>query len=316
MNCPQCGAKVAAGEAICPKCDFILDASFLGSQEAFNEEDDAGTELVKNTGKPPDRTNIGAMPQQSASKATGARPAVKVTGASAAVKKPMTTGAQKAVNKAAPLTARPARAQEPETDAATNVVPPKSSAQRGPPPADENTNNSRPALGDMPPAPSRTYSGMQMVAPDKALDEFRYFVAELPLGDKVAFVAAAFTILTTFLPWKETAAEGEILGLMSLGIIVFLVMAAVIASIVIRVRRVMPHLHPLVPWLVQLGGTAFSGLWCIIYIGLSIDSRKTQALVGNFEVSVSAPAFGVFLAVIGCGATIAGTLMGLKARPT
>ena len=44
-------------------------------------------------------------------------------------------------------------------------------------------------------------------------------------------------------------------------------------------------------------------------------SYVTAALVGNFEVSVSAPAFGVWLAFLGCGATLAGTLMGLKQRP-
>jgi hypothetical protein len=219
--------------------------------------------------------------------------------------------------------------QEPETESATNIVQPKSGSapaprRPAPPPEDERDDRDEEdgqVTGKVPPRmadpgpPQRTYSGA-MMPPEQALDDFQSFVRNLPAGDKLAFVGAALTILSTFLPWKDTAADGEILGLMSLGIIVFLVMIAVLSSIVIRIKRVMPQLHPLVPWMVQLGGTVFSALWCIVYIGLSIDARKTQALVGNFEVSVSAPAFGVFFALLCCGLTGAGTLLGLKARPT
>lgn len=201
---------------------------------------------------------------------------------------------------------------EPETESSTNVVPPKPGG--GPPPRTE-TSDERPAGNAFPSSNiPRTSSGIQMVAPDQALNDFKSFVTDLPLGDKLAFIGAAMFILTCFLPWKETAAEGEILGLMSLGIVGFLVMIAVISALVIRVRRVMPQLHPLVPWLVQLGGAAFSILWCLIYIGISTDLRKTQALVGNFEQSVSAPAFGVWLAILCGGVTVAGTLMGLKSK--
>lgn len=218
---------------------------------------------------------------------------------------------------------------EPETDASTNIVQPKqgappSRARPAPPPRADSreeeqqeevaTGKVSPRMAD-PGPPARTYSGA-MMPPEQALDDFQHFVRNLPAGDKLAFVGAALTILSTFLPWKDTAADGEILGLMSLGIVVFIVMIAVLSSIVIRIKRGMPELHPLVPWLVQLGGTVFSALWCIIYIGLSIDSRKTQALVGNFEVSVSAPAFGVFFAIFCCALTGAGTLLGLKARST
>lgn len=351
VNCPQCGAKVAPGEAICPKCDHILDASFLGGSAPAEADDE-----VTGAGGPPgqsDRTNIGVAPKAPAAStaqrvSTGSRPALKSnTGQRPAIKSgpnPIprtggTSGSNKAV-KSSPLTARPANMPEPETEAATNIVPPKASSSgtssraavkpaarppppRAPEPEEEAAQEQEEDIptGKVPPktgpvGPPRSYSGQSMVAPDQALDDFKGFVTDLPVGDKVAFMGAALTVLTTFLPWKETAAEGEILGLMSLGIVVFLVMIAVIGAIVIRVRRVMPQLHPLVPWLVQLGGTVFAALWCIIYIGLSIDSRKTQALIGNFEVSVSSPAFGVFLALLCCGATAAGTLMGLKARPT
>lgn len=346
MNCPNCGENVAQGEAICPKCDFILDSSFLSGAAA--PSDPAAPPPVAeertNIGAPPTARPSGSSPRQTSTRpamksTTGQRPSIKsgpnpipktATGSHKPLTgshKPMGTGSHKPVRSSPGLTARPANMPEPETEAATNIVPPKATgsrpaprlAPRAPEP-DEAGAASEDGVptGKVPPrepvGPPRTYSGQSMVAPDQALDDFRGFIQELSVGDKVAFIGAALTVLTTFLPWKDTAAEGEILGLMSLGVVVFVAMIAVIFAIVVRVRQAVPQLHPLVPWLVQLVGTVFSGLWCVVYIGLSIDSRKTQALVGNFEVSVSAPAFGVFLALLCVGATLAGTLMGLKAR--
>ncbi|MFL5318775.1 MAG: hypothetical protein ACJ790_03905 [Myxococcaceae bacterium] len=317
LNCPQCGAKVADGEAICPKCDFIIDASFLSGESPTGDVGDQAT----NVGKPVQKPVSGSTKVPGGKPATGQRPAMKpATGqrpamaAAGAAAKPKTgtrpaMKPQTGVRKAMPLTSRPEKMPEPDADASTNVLPPK--REGGPPPPDTKPGGASPTG----PAIPRTSSGMQMVAPEQALDDFKSFVSNLPSGDKIAFIGAAAFIFTCFLPWKETAADGEILGLMSLGIIDFLVMIAVIGSLVIRVRRVMPQLNPLVPWLVQLGGAGFSIVWCLVYIGISTDLRKTQALVGNFEQSVSAPAFGVWLAILCGAATVAGTLMGLKSKP-
>src|SRR3954463_12264341 len=36
MQCPKCGETVEANAVICPRCDFILDTSFLGD-DILNE---------------------------------------------------------------------------------------------------------------------------------------------------------------------------------------------------------------------------------------------------------------------------------------
>src|SRR5256885_10954109 len=39
VSCPNCSQEVEEGTSICPHCDHILDASFLGDVSADNNED-------------------------------------------------------------------------------------------------------------------------------------------------------------------------------------------------------------------------------------------------------------------------------------
>ena len=96
---------------------------------------------------------------------------------------------------------------------------------------------------------------------------------------------------------------------------VFLVSIGVLMAIVIRVRQVMPRLHALIPWLVQFGGACFCIVWCVVYVKVSLDTTVARSPIGNFERSVSQPAFGVFVGLLMSLVTLGGTLLGLKEKP-
>lgn len=158
-------------------------------------------------------------------------------------------------------------------------------------------------------------SGSGMAEPEELLADAKIFVRELPSSDKLAFLGAAATVLFCFLPWKETAAEGDIIGFVSLGFLAFLVNVAVMVAVFVRVREAMPQLNPLVPWLVQLGCVCFGIIWCFVFMKVSTDGRPVQALIGNEMVAVSRPSFGVYLSLLSELVALAGTLLGLKEKP-
>jgi drug/metabolite transporter (DMT)-like permease len=159
-------------------------------------------------------------------------------------------------------------------------------------------------------------SGNQMVDPEDFWGEVKHFVLDLSLADKLAFLGSVAALISCFFPWKDTITEGEILGLMSLGAAVFGVSVLIIIAIVVRVRKVMPALHALIPWLIQFGGACFCIVWCLVYVKLSWDSTMARSPIGNFERWVSSPSPGVFIALLMSVMTLGGTLMGLKEKPT
>jgi hypothetical protein len=155
-----------------------------------------------------------------------------------------------------------------------------------------------------------------IVAPEQVIEDFRDFMGVLGRSDKFAFVGAATILVSAFLPWKETAAEGDILGLMSLGLLAVLAAIGIIGAIAVRVRRLMPHLNVLIPWLVQLGLSIFSVLWCIVFMKISYDATEVPSPMGNATIMNSSPSFGAFLGLMGALTSLAGTLLGLKEKPT
>jgi hypothetical protein len=114
-----------------------------------------------------------------------------------------------------------------------------------------------------------------------------------------------------FFPWKETVAEGEVLGLMSSGVAVFALSATAIAALATRARAA-PGANPLAAWVVQLACVGLSLVWCVIYARLSWDSTPARAPIGNYEVWVSRPALGLALAFLAGVAAAGGTVFGLK----
>ncbi len=164
-------------------------------------------------------------------------------------------------------------------------------------------------------APPRAPSGYHMVDPEDFWGEVKGFIAELTTADKLAFIGAFSAMISCFFPWKDTITEGEVLGLMSLGAAVFGVTLVILIAIVIRVRKVMPALHALIPWLIQFGGACFCIVWCLVYIKLALDTTMARSPIGNFERWVSSPSAGVYIALMMSVVMLGGTLMGLKEKP-
>lgn len=258
MNCPQCRTNVADGTSICPRCDYILDASFLSDEPAA-----------------PRRPTTASRP---------ARPVAGAKDVATVIKSVEQIEAQR------PRPATPARpAPKPRPEPEPRVYAEEVAGE-----------GSRP--------------GSSYVTAEAALEDVKTFVRELRLADKLAFLGAAATVLMCFLPWKETAEEGEVLGLMSLGAVVFALSIVAMTSVYVRLENTMPQLQPFVPWLVQLGALAFGLLWSVVYIKLSSDHRMRPGLFGD-EVALSSPSLGVFIAIVTQIIALAGTVMGLRERP-
>jgi hypothetical protein len=280
MTCPSCGEQVADGVAICPKCDAVVDPTMF---DTTPPEEDGPTKPVARPlkGGPP-----GAKKKRST---TGANPAIRKTG---------NTGTKPAVKKE-----RAGGMGMPEA--------PVRKVREAPEPRPDWRVKDEPRL---PPAPTGQ-SGYHMVDPEDFWGEVKSFVSELTLPDKLAFIGAFSAMIACFFPWKDTITDGEVLGLMSLGAAVFGVTVVIIIAIIIRVRKVMPALHALIPWLIQFGGSCFCIVWCLVYIKLALDTTMARSPIGNFERYVSSPSAGVVIALLMSVVMLAGTLMGLKEKP-
>ncbi len=154
--------------------------------------------------------------------------------------------------------------------------------------------------------------------PDKAMDPddliggARRFIFDLSTADKLAFFGAATMFFSSFFPWKETVREGDILGLMSLGVVVFVLSLGAMVVIAARVSNAFPKTNPLIPWIAQLAAVSGSALWCLLYMRLSWDSTIARSPIGNYEMWVSKPTFGVILAFFAAVVACLGTFLGLK----
>ena len=148
--------------------------------------------------------------------------------------------------------------------------------------------------------------------PELAMGETKRYLWELALADKLALFGTSLLVIATFFPWKETVAEGDVLGIMSSGVLVTLLGSAAVAGIIIRTRKTMPTLNPLLPWVAQLGCVGASAIWCLVYMKLSWDSTPAMSSVGNYEVWVSKPSLGLIIAVLASITSIVGTIFGLK----
>lgn len=159
--------------------------------------------------------------------------------------------------------------------------------------------------------PEKFVADKTMDANDAMLQTRRYLL-ELSMADKLALFGTSVLLLATFLPWRETVAEGDVLGVFSSGVIVTVLSALALGGIIVRTRKTMPDLNPLLPWMAQLGCVGASGVWCLIYMMLSWDPTLARSPIGNYEVWVSKPAFGLILALLAGITSIVGTIFGLK----
>lgn len=153
---------------------------------------------------------------------------------------------------------------------------------------------------------------------DKAIDaneemkDATQYLMSLSLADKLALGGAGLLLVATFLPWAETAKEGDILGIFSSGVIVTLLSAVAIGGIIVRTRKLMPDVNPMLPWVAQLGAVGVSGLWCLVYFRLAWDHTLVQGPWGADKIWASKPSFGLILAVLAGITSVVGTVFGLK----
>lgn len=281
MKCTSCKKTVADDASVCPFCDTVLDASLFDA--APPEEDEA---------PPP--------PRRPATK-PGARPVAKPGAAKPGVKKPGTKPAVAAVKKKPSM-------QRSEQDMDADLAAERKERAAN----DWRSQISEEDWKENQGKEKEKFVPNKAMDPELAMGETKRYLWELPLADKLALFGTAVLVISSFFPWKETVAEGEVLGVFSSGILVTLLGSAAVAGIIVRTRKTMPTLNPLLPWVAQLGCVGVSALWCLVYMKLSWDSTPAMSPVGNYEVWVSKPAFGLVLSILASIVSIVGTIFGLK----
>ncbi|MFY2557755.1 hypothetical protein ACN469_09015 [Corallococcus terminator] len=294
LNCPGCGSKVAADASICSVCDYIIDSSFLSSEPpADNDEESTG---ASQDPRPPPPKPAPARPRPAGK--SGLRPAVAPSADATNVKsvQDIARGAPQRASRPAPATrAAPNTAPKRAAPAPAPVAPvPEPRARREQRDDEEN--------------------GNAIVDPDELMQDARELMGAMSAGDKIAFYGAGLVVLSCFTPWKETAADGDALGLMSTGVGAFVLAVMVMVAIGIRARSSFPNLNPVVPWMGQLFTTFLCLIWCIVFIKVSSDTTLVPTPIGNAEMMNSSPSFGVFIGLLGSVAALIGAFLGLKTK--
>lgn len=274
MKCPSCDKDVSDDAAVCPHCDAVLDPSLL---DAAPPEDDGSDEAP-----PPPRAR--AAPPKGArrpvSKAPGARPG-------------------------APKKKRPAGARPAPRRAETPPPAPKKDDWRSQV-SEEDWKASQ--VAERP-----AFEVERTLDAEDWMGQTKHYLLGLPLADKLALFGTGVMTLSTFLPWRETVSHGEQLGVFTTGALVTLLSGAALAGIIVRTKKLMPKLNPLVPWIAQLGLVGVAAVWCLFDTAvLSWDSTLAQSRIGNFQMWVSKPSIGLISALLSGVVSLLGTIFGLK----
>jgi hypothetical protein len=149
--------------------------------------------------------------------------------------------------------------------------------------------------------------------PEDWMTQTRHYLIGLPLADKIALLGTGLMLMATFFPWRETVTQGDVIGVFSTGILVALMSGGALAGFIIRTRKLMPKLNPLLPWIAQLGLVGVAAVWCLFDTAvLSWDSTPAQSRIGNFTVWVSKPSIGLIVALLSSIVSLVGTILGLK----
>ncbi|WP_163864797.1 hypothetical protein [Myxococcus eversor] len=295
LNCPGCGSQVAADASICSVCDYIIDSSFLSSEPpADNDEESTGAS--EDPRPPPPKP---ARPRPAGK--SGARPAAPASADATNVK-----SVQDIARGAPQRPSRPA----PATRAAAATAPKRTAPAPAPAPAPVATGSdpwARRGRDD-------EEGGNPIVDPEELMQDARDLMGAMSAGDKIAFYGSGLVVLSCFTPWKETAADGDALGLMSTGFGAFVLSLMVMVAIGVRVRSSFPNLNPVVPWMAQLFTTFVCLIWCIVFIKVSSDTTLVPTPIGNAEMMNSSPSFGVFIGLLGAVAALIGAFLGLKSK--
>src|SRR5690606_1863968 len=123
-----------------------------------------------------------------------------------------------------PAGPRPPGARPPPPRRPRPAQPPSAASRYGEPPPDDDYG---PDIA--PPTPMQAVPGHAQpekkeafTAPDEAVAEFRHFYSSLSRSDRFSFFGAATVALSCFFPWKSTLEDGDVLGIMDLGVIAFI----------------------------------------------------------------------------------------------
>lgn len=207
-------------------------------------------------------------------------------------------------------TRKPARKPRPANGAARE---PRGPAPLPPPPPPVATPMPTRFAPESPGARAPSYS--PVFRPEEMVDDARLFLGGLTTADKLTLAGGGLIALCSFFPWKETAADGEVIGLQSLGVVATGLTVLAMAALLGRARRSL-WINPALAWLLQLACTGATVVWSVVFIKLSSDPTLAHSVDGNMMVPVSRPAMGAYLGVVGGIISAAGTLMGLKdSRP-
>lgn len=320
MRCPSCKANIPDDSSVCPKCEAVVDPELLAM--AAGEPSDAPK-------PPPSRPKTGVQPpakprtgvQPSAKPKTGVQPSAKPkTGMQPAAARPK-TGMQPAAARPKtgmqPAAARPKTGMQP---AARPSAPDPSDPQDAVDGDWRSQANDEEALKKGLVRPSQKNAPIvqnieppRPVDPNEVMEDAQAFIGSLGLADKLAFFGLVGMVLACLFPWAETKDDGDVMGLMTYGFVTFLLSGAALGAVVWRLKGDKRRYgNPMTPWLMQLAGVGLGVLWALISIKLSWNSASAK--VGNAEIPLSRPAFGLFLAIV-CGVVAgAGTMLGLRER--
>ncbi|WP_338865363.1 hypothetical protein [Myxococcus stipitatus] len=297
LNCPGCGSKVAANASICSVCDYIIDGSFLSAEPPGDNDDES--------------TGANEDPRPAPKPAAPARPR---PGKSPGSRPPPAASADATNVRSVEDIARSAsqRASRPAPRASPNAAPRRSAPAAAPAPAP--AASAGPDPWDRANRAEEDDENNAIANPDELIQDAKELLGAMSAGDKIAFYGAGTVVLSCFVPWKETAADGDALGLMSMGFGAFLLALVVMVTIGIRARNTFPNLNPVVPWMAQLVTTIMCVIWCVVFIKVSSDTTLVPSPIGNAEMMNSAPSFGVFIGLLGAIAALIGAFLGLKTR--
>jgi hypothetical protein len=151
-------------------------------------------------------------------------------------------------------------------------------------------------------------------SPDEALDEARAFMNALTKSDKLAVGGFVLLALSLFLPWRETATDGDELGILTSGFFAALLGLSAVGMLVVRLRKSFPNMPEMAPVVAQVALAALSALVSVTFLLSSYDGTQVPANVGGGMMRASTPSLGAILGLAGAAVGLVGTVLGMKGR--
>ncbi len=166
-----------------------------------------------------------------------------------------------------------------------------------------------PAVGDVGPALASTPE-----TPEEWLAELRSAFLERRPTDRGLIAALLACLISALFPWKETASDGDALGITSAGFLYAAMAGGALWAAIARGQKRKPMKEPL-GWLVQTGLVAGMFVFALVFTAMVWDSKLVRSPIGNIEIWTSKPKVGVFLAVVFSAVAGAVSVLQLKERP-